>query len=135
MLRRILAVIAGIVVFVVVVSVMDAISHQLHPMPEGLSMEDMDGMAAFIADAPFGAMFVVMLGWIIGAFGGCFTAAKIAVDQHRLVAGIVGALAFAGTAMNLFMLPHPLWMTIGGLLGITVGAHLGWKLGEGRQGV
>ena len=130
MLRRILGVTAGIIVFIVVVMVMDGISHQLHPLPEGMDPQDQAAMTEHIASAPFGAMFVVMLGWILGTLGGAFTAAKISTTHKRLAAGIVGALAFAGTTMNLFMLPHPWWMIVGGLAGIAVAAHLGWKLGD-----
>ncbi len=130
MLRRILAITAGIVVFIVVVMVMDGISHQLHPLPDGMDPQDQAAMAEHIASAPFGAMFVVMLGWILGTLGGAFTAAKISVTHKRLAAGIVGALAFAGTTMNVVMLPHPWWMIAGGLAGIAIAAHLGWKLGD-----
>ena len=130
MLRRILGVTAGIIVFIVVVMVMDGISHQLHPLPEGMDPQDQAAMTEHIASAPFGAMFVVMLGWILGTLGGAFAAAKISSTHKRLAAGIVGALAFAGTTMNLFMLPHPWWMIAGGLAGIAVAAHLGWKLGD-----
>ena len=91
-------------------------------------------MAEHIASAPFGAMFVVMLGWILGAFGGALTASLISPTHKRLAAGIVGALAFAGTTMNVVMLPHPWWMVVGGLAGIAVMAHLGWKLGDRGQG-
>jgi len=130
MLRRILAVTAGIVVFTVVVMVMDGVSHQLHPLPEGVDPQDQAAMLEHITSAPFGAMFVVMMGWIIGTLAGAFTAAKISTTHKRLAAGIVGALAFAGTTMNLFMLPHPWWMVAGGLAGIAIAAHLGWKLGD-----
>ncbi len=133
MLRRILAVLAGIVVFGIVVMLFDEISHRMYPMPEGMSMDNMQDMADYIAAAPFSAMFMVMLGWVVGALVGAFTAARISTTHKRLAAGIVGALAFAGTTMNAFMLPHPWWMVAGGLLGITVMAHLGWKLGD-RKG-
>lgn len=133
MLRRILAVIAGIIVFVVVVSLMDTLSHQIYPMPEGLSMEDEQAMAAFIAQAPFSAMLVVMLGWILGTLAGTYTASKLSPTHKRLAAGIVGALAFAGTSLNAMMLPHPIWMLVVGLAGIAVMAHVGWKLGDRAQ--
>lgn len=129
MLRRILSVLAGIVVFGIVVMLFDEISHQMYPMPEGMAVDDKQGMADYIAAAPFSAMLVVTLGWILGAFAGAFTSVRIATDQHRLVAGIVGGVAFAGTAANLFMLPHPVWMAAAGLAGIAVAAHLAWKLG------
>jgi len=129
MLRRILSVLAGIVVFGIVVMVFDEISHQLYPMPEGVAMDNREAMAEYIAAAPTSAMVVVVLGWVLGAFAGAFAGVKIAPDQHRLVAGIVGGIAFAGTAANLVMLPHPVWMAVAGLAGIAVAAHLAWKLG------
>lgn len=134
MLRRILAITAGIVVFTVVVMLMDGVSHQLHPMPHDMDPQDRVMMMHHMSVAPFGAMFVVMMGWIIGTLAGAFTAARISTTHKRLAAGIVGALAFAGTTMNLFMLPHPWWMVAGGLAGIAVMAYLGWKLGDRSYG-
>lgn len=130
MLRRILAITAGIAVFTIVVMLMDSVSHQLHPMPHGMDPQDHGMMMQHMAAAPFGVMFAVMLGWIIGTLAGAFAAAKISTTHKRLAAGIVGALAFAGTTMNVFMLPHPWWMIVGGLAGIAVAAHVGWKLGD-----
>ena len=130
MVRRFLAMLAGVAVYIAVVLIADAVSHAIHPMPESVEPGDVRAMIAHIESAPFSAMLVVMLGWIVGTFAGAFTASKITLEQHRLVAGIVGAVAFAGAAMNIFMIPHPLWMSIIGLAGIAVAAHLGWKLGE-----
>ncbi len=53
-----------------------------------------------------------------------------------IVAGllIVAAAWFIGTLFNLVTIPHPLWFSILGLVGIGVGAWLGMTCGAGAAG-
>ena len=60
-------------------------------------------------------MLLVLIGWVLGAFLGGWVAARIA--RHRRAAALViGALVVLGVVANNMMIPHPLWMTIAGVL-------------------
>ena len=58
-------------------------------------------------------------------------ACKIGDANPMIFAGVVGGLMLIGTLFNLVTIPHPLWFSILGLVGIAVGAWLGMTLGAG----
>lgn len=115
MVRTILGILAGLVVAWLTMSVCEFASLFLHRPPPGLDLRDPQALAAHIAAAPLSAMLVVLAGWALAAFLGGWVAARIA--RHRRVAAIlIGALVLAGVIANSTMIPHPLWMTIAGLV-------------------
>jgi hypothetical protein len=60
-------------------------------------------------------MLLVVIGWSLAAFLGGSVAARIA--RHRRTAAlVVAAFVVLGVIANNMMIPHPLWMTIAGVL-------------------
>jgi hypothetical protein len=115
MIRTILGILVGLVVAWLTISICEFASLFLHRPPPGLDLRDPQALAAHIAAAPLSAMLIVVVGWALGAFLGGWVAARIA--RHRRVAAlIIGALVLAGVIANSMMIPHPLWMTIAGLV-------------------
>lgn len=113
--RTILGVLAGLVVAWLVMSLFEFGSLALHRPPPGLDLRNPEALALHIAAAPVSAMLLVLAGWVLGAFFGAWVAARIA--RHRRVAALViGALMVLGVVANNMLVPHPLWMTIAGIL-------------------
>ncbi len=83
---------------------------------------DKEALKTFIASLPNEALVVVLLGWQAAAFLGGGVSALIAGRRRLLHAGIVGALALAGTIFavwhvkHAYGVSHPDWMLIAGLL-------------------
>ncbi|MFR0656709.1 hypothetical protein SB719_19340, partial [Pantoea sp. SIMBA_079] len=83
--------------------------------PAGQLASDAD-LAALVASAPTGKLVWVLLGWLVAAFAGGWLATRLA-RVHRLAAGLaVGVLIVLGVLLNAWMLPHPLWMTLAGVV-------------------
>ena len=116
--RTILGAVAGLVVAVVTIMLVEFAGHQVYPPPEGLNPMVTEDMAIIMQLLPFGAMLFVVAAWVIGAFEGGFVAALIARKGHPRAAAIVPALmVMAGVvAMVIAMPAHPKWMAIAGLL-------------------
>ena len=113
--RTILGVLAGLVVAWLVMTLCEFGSLALHRPPPGLDLRNPEALALHIAAAPASAMLLVLIGWVLGAFLGGWVAARIA--RHRRAAALViGALVVLGVVANNMMIPHPLWMTIAGVL-------------------
>lgn len=113
--RTILGILAGLVVAWLTMSACEFASLYLHRPPVGMDLRDPQALAVHIAAAPASAMLVVVAGWTLAALLGGWVAARIA--RHRRTAALViGALVVLGVVANNMMIPHPLWMTIAGVL-------------------
>lgn len=79
MLRKILAVITGLVSAVLVFMIMQAIGGAIYgrpQMPEEGGMPDPSLIAAYMQSLPVGAFVLLVLGYMIGSFFGGFVARK-----------------------------------------------------------
>ena len=123
--RNIAAGVVGIIVAFVLVVVVEKIGHTVYPIPEGLDFADPEAMLDYFATVPLGAMLFVAAAWLIGAAGGTCAACAIGTARPWIFALVVGGLVFIAASFNLFMIPHPIWFSVLGLVGILVGAALG----------
>ncbi|MBC7901124.1 MAG: hypothetical protein H7070_13855 [Saprospiraceae bacterium] len=115
MIRKILAVIAGIITAVVLFMVSQAVGGAIYgspQMPEGGGMPDPAVMAAYIANLPVGAFVVLALGYIIGSFAGGFVARKISQSDSLVVPVVIGAVLTLFWILNITMVTHPILMTV-----------------------
>ena len=127
--KNIAAGIAGVVIAGLLVWLVEMLGQTVYPPPADLKFADPDAMRAYIDMLPLGALLFVAAAWFIGTLGGTFAACKIGTARPIVFAGVVGGLMLIATAANLIMIPHPLWFSILGLVGIAVGAWLGMTFG------
>lgn len=131
MLRSILAVLAGLVVAWITVSLFEFSSMHAFPPPHGVDVRDPHQVAALVSRMPIGALALVLAGWVVGALDGGLVAALIA--KRRVPAVVVGALVASGALAMVMMVPHPLWMSIAGVFLPVPAALLGAWLVRGRN--
>ena len=142
MLRSILATIAGLLVAAATVGAIHAINHRLYPPSEAIraAAEKQDFQALrpaveeWLRTAPQMALILVPVGWVAGAFWGALVATLIARIRWPIPALVIAGFLLLATAMNLAMLPHPVWMAIAGLAGIPAAAITAWWLGGRGRG-
>ena len=115
--RTVLGVVAGLATMFVVIALVELLGAQLFPPPPGMDMRDPAVFAAAVSQMPFGALAIVVVAWVLGAFAGGWVAARIAVAHPRVAAAIVALAVVAGVVVMMLTLPHPLWM---GLLGLVL---------------
>jgi hypothetical protein len=135
LLRSILSVVAGFLVATLVMTAIEAVNGRvfypgLAKAAEGVT--DREVIRSLMAEAPIGALLVVLFGWALGGLaGGWITAwiARSARTGHALVLG--GLLTLAGVANNL-MIPPPVWFWVAGLLVCLPGAWAGSLLAPRR---
>ncbi|HUG09809.1 MAG TPA: hypothetical protein VMM36_02290 [Opitutaceae bacterium] len=111
MTRNILSTLAGLLVAVAFVFLIELISHRIWPPPAAISdMSDKEALRNAVAAMPFGSLASVALAWIAGAFSGGFVAAKL--SRKAVPAWIVGGFIALSGIGNLMMIPHPFWFWI-----------------------
>ncbi len=129
--RNIGAGIAGVVVAGLLVWIVESVGHAVFPPPPDLDFANADAMRAYIDTLPLGALLFVAAAWFIGTLGGTLTACKLGTGRRYIYALVVGGLILAATVVNLVMIPHPMWFSALGIVGIVAGAWLGLKLSGG----
>lgn len=134
MLRLVLGVIVGIVSGFVVIYAVEQVGHQIWPVATELDLKDKAAAAVFLANMPLGGLLTVVAAWILGAYTGSVVGLMIA-DRRRIAGVVPAAVIFAATVLVLFMLPHPLWMAVGGLGGIIAAGWLADRLFARKAGV
>ncbi|WP_449397689.1 hypothetical protein [Chryseobacterium wanjuense] len=117
MLRRILAVIAGIIVGSIGIWLIERVGHSLYPFPEGLKPTDIEGFKTYVENLPFMGKFIVILGYALGALLSGFVATKVANNNKPTAAIICGIIFMFFTIYNMVVLPTPIWFWV---LGIVV---------------
>lgn len=123
--KNIIAGITGVVIAVALVWVVEKVGHAVYPPPPDLNFADPDAMRAYIETVPLGALLFVAAAWFIGTLCGTCAACAIGTAKPMIFAMVVGGLMLIATIMNLVMIPHPMWFSILGVVGVVIGAWLG----------
>lgn len=132
MLRKILAVPAGLFFGVLCISAIEKLGHYLFPRPEGMKADDMEALKQYVETAPLMALMFVIIGYAVGAFIAGFSSTKIARDGKKIYAVICGAIFLLQGIYMMYILPTPIWFWI---LGIAVWGLVlvGYKLALNKK--
>lgn len=131
-LRRLLAVVTGILVAFVVITIVEGTSGRIYPVPEGADISTPEGLKAVFATRPMGAFLMVLLAHLLGALSGGAVSRLIDKTNASVPLIVGGILMFFGL-INLLMLPHPLWFWVDLAIYLPA-AHYGAKLVTGKRG-
>lgn len=132
--RNIGAGIAGVIIAMLSVWLVQKIGHAVYPMPAGMDLNDMEAMKAYVAELPIGALLFVIASYFIGTTAGTCAACAIGTLLPRIYALLIGCLMLVATTMNVMMIPHPTWFIVGAVIAIVVGAWLGTMCERARAG-
>lgn len=116
MLRRILAVPAGLIAGIICITIVEKIGHSVYPPPAAAGNGDMEAMKEYIATAPFMAMFFVIIAYALAALVSGFTASKVANNGKHTSAAVCGVIFLCITIYMMSSLPTPIWFWILGIL-------------------
>jgi hypothetical protein len=128
-LRMVGAGVAGVLAAVVVVALIEAVSHAIYAPTAAQDLSTPDAMAAFVATLPLGAFLFVLGAYVAGTFAGGIVAAAIARRRAMLFAGIVGACILLGSVINFALIPHPVWFIAATIVGVPLVAFATGRLG------
>ena len=120
MKRMILGVVAGLVVGIVLIALMEGVAHKLYPVPGNININDKASLQQMMMNMPLGAYLMVLLAYICGALGGGITATVIDKSGKYLPALVVSGLLLLAGVANFAMLPHPLWFMVAATLSYPV---------------
>jgi hypothetical protein len=110
MIRSALVLLAGVVVAVVVVTLMDAVVGRAYPFPAGTEISNPETLRQAIAALPVSAFVLLVFGWALAAAAGAYVAARLAAHASAFHGLIVALFVLVATVANLAKIPHPVWM-------------------------
>jgi len=112
MIRKILAVIGGLVAGAIVVSLVEMLSSSFYPLPDGVNMGDYAAMIEHAKNAPLISKIIVIVGWGLAAIAAGAIATLIARNGKNIYAVICAVIFLAFSVFNMFMIPSPVWFWI-----------------------
>jgi hypothetical protein len=132
MVRSIIAAVIGIAAGSLVIMLAESAGHAIWPPPEGLVLDPNSpaSLKKYMDAVPEAAKASVVVGWGIGSLVSGLVA--MLVSKERTTARFTGIVMLVAVLLNLMMIPHPLWMMLGGVILpiplALVGAKLAMKL-------
>ena len=132
--RNIMAGIAGVVIAMISVWLVQKIGHAVSPPPVGLDVNDLEAMRIYVESLPVGAFLFVIASYFIGTAVGTCAACAIGTMLPRVFAMLVSCVMLVATAMNVAMIPHPVWFLILAVVAIVIAAWLGTKCERASAG-
>lgn len=135
-LRNVLVVIAAVLIGGSLNMIIIAFSGKIIPPPEGAELQTMEGLKASMHLMQPKHFLMPFLAHALGTMLAAFLVVKwMKKNQQKYALGI-GVWFLIGGAMNVYLLPSPLWFTVTDLiLAYIPMAFLGFKLGilNGKQ--
>lgn len=126
-LRKILAVLVAMIATGIVVGLVQQIGNKMYPLPAGTNPQNPDDIAKYVENAPFMAIFFVIISYAAGALTGGFVSTLIAPDRKKIYAIIIGIIFLITSIYMMVTIPSPIWFWICGIL-IWLLVLVGWKM-------
>jgi hypothetical protein len=119
-IRLALALVGGMAAAFITLALIETIGHTVYPAPVNLDYANPDALKAYVDALPLGAKLFVLAAWLVGTLDGVLVAGLINRARFGLCAAVIGAVVLAATLANLWMIPHPLWLALAGIIGIPL---------------
>lgn len=126
-LRNVGATLAGIVVGVVIIALVQQMGHKLYP--SSLSSESSpEEFARFLETASFVQLSFPLLAYFLGTFAGTYLAHRLGRTNRPVNSISAGAVFVIAAVLTFRSLPHPVWFIAATLVLMGVGTWLGYRL-------
>jgi len=133
-MRNVFAVVFGVAVAVFAIMAVEMIGHALYPPPAHLRLDDPKAIRDYVENAPFLALAFVPVAWAAGAFCGGAVAALLAAGRRTQRFGLmVGTVLLVASAMNLWVIPHPVWLILATPFACLIPGWFGGAVGARRE--
>jgi len=116
MLKKIIGVIAGLIVAFLLMMLFEYLNSLIFPFPAGMDLNNLAAVRAYSQTLPWTAYLMVIAGWVIASFFGGFVPGKYIPASDIVAPLIIGILLTAGSVGNFIMLEHPIWVMVIGVL-------------------
>lgn len=128
-------ILAGVLIAVALVFVIEWVVGLIVPAPADFNMRDPEQVRARVAGLPMWVILLVLAGWLIGTGLGSWAAVRIARTTRLWPGLVVGAIIFLATLYNIMTIPHPIWFVGIALIAIPIASWVGARAGRTNAAV
>lgn len=121
-MKRVLAVLAGLVVGILVIFLGQSVGMIIFPPPANFDPNNPEQLKELMANAPAMSLVIVLLSYFLGSFVGGLIATIVIKGASWMPALIVGTILTVLGLINIIAIPHPIWFTISGLMVYFIGS-------------
>ncbi|MDF1836798.1 MAG: hypothetical protein P1V35_02920 [Planctomycetota bacterium] len=136
-LRRVRALLVGMVVAFVLTLVVENMVFRFFPAENQTGEWTQETMAAYVGGLPTGAFILMIVGWCLCIFAGGMMACLVGLQHLAHMVGVVTMAVLAGSVANFVMVDYPRWVVIStvfaGLITGLLTYSLAEKLGLDRE--
>ncbi|MBK9256337.1 MAG: hypothetical protein IPM42_12690 [Saprospiraceae bacterium] len=127
-LRKILAVLGGLITGGIIITINEKIFSFLHPLPDYIDPSDLQAISEHVQNAPFNSQLSVVFGWCIAAVVAGAVSTLIAELKKPTYAFAVGLVFLCASVFQLVMTKAPMWMWLAAFVFWIPLAHVGYKI-------
>ncbi|MGH7693499.1 MAG: hypothetical protein ACRENH_00885 [Gemmatimonadaceae bacterium] len=109
MLRRFLAIVAGLVAAMAIIFAIEAVGRLLFPLPAGMSLTEPQSLRERADMIPVGALASVLVAWTLGALAGSYSVGRLIGARGASLAYVAGGVVLVWAALMTMRMPHPIW--------------------------
>ena len=131
-MRSILSIIAGVVVGVFGVFLVEMINLSLYPIPVDLDVSDPNALSSYTSALPYSAFMLIIIAHIVGAFIAAFIAGMVARSKRLSIGLLAGVLLLIFIIWKAYTTGQPNVINIADIIGTSLAVFLGAKLGASR---
>lgn len=131
--KNILGIVIGLAMAMTAFMLFETIAHFAYPLPPEVDINSAESMKAYMQQIPFGALSLVLTGWLSGSLLAGFFARKISQNSTNRNPLIIGIILESATIFNFILLPHPTWLIVVSLLLILPAVFVGHQLQSSRS--
>lgn len=128
-IRSALVLLAGVIVAVIVVVLMDGLVGRVYAFPAGTDLNDPESMRRAVAALPIAAFVLLVVGWALAAGAGAYVAARFAAHASAAHGLIVALFVLVATVANLAKIPHPAWLWLATIILVPAAGWTATRLG------
>lgn len=128
-------ILAGVLIAVALVFVIEWIVGLIVPAPADFNMRDPEQVRARVAGLPMWVILLVLAGWLVGTGLGSWAAVRIARTTRLWPGLVVGTIIFLATLYNIMTIPHPIWFVGIALIAIPIASWVGARAGRTNAAV
>ncbi len=131
-MRSILSIIAGVVVGVFGVFLIEMINLSIYPMPGDLDVQDPTQMSSYLKQLPYAAFTLIILAHVVGAFIAAFIAGMVSRSSRFNIGLLAGGVLLFFTIWNAVTIGQPNLISVTDIVLTSFAAILGAKIGASR---
>lgn len=114
MVRKLLALVAGFLTFMIAVTVIQVINGLIFGMPKPETLSSPEMMQAYVSAMPVGASIGLLFSYVVGSFASGYLMRVISKWDSLILPIVIGLIGTFGWAYTITQISHPIWVTIAG---------------------